>query len=120
MYVAVLDDKIIGFLALLTQPHWNPIKRVHRLVILPEFQSIGIGMQFLTRVSRLYTEQGWDVTIKSSNPSLIHGLLKHKEWLLINKGHSLSTNPNIHSMNPTLSNQRYTYSFKLPKNEIKK
>ena len=113
MFIAKLKDKLIGFLAVLTHPHRKPLKRIHRLVILPEFQSLGIGTRLLNEVGKKYRQVGWDVTIRTSNRGLIHSLQKNMDWKVIEKGHKTSWNRKGHSLNKTFSIQRYTVAFKM-------
>lgn len=53
------EDNIIGFCAVLHQPHPinTKLKRVSRLVILPDYQGIGLGTKFLNEVAKIYIEQ---------------------------------------------------------------
>lgn len=73
--------KIVGFIAILHFPHPKnkKIKHVSRLVILPEYQGIGLGTKFLTRVAELYKE--YDVMIVTSSRNLIHALHKNDQWI---------------------------------------
>ena len=50
------------------------MKRIHRLVILPEYQGIGIGIKFLSEIASLYT----NIYITTSLKSLTMGLIKNK------------------------------------------
>ena len=50
---------------MLHRPH-NKIlnlKGIHRLVILPDYQGIGIGTKFLNIVSEYYAQQGFEISI---------------------------------------------------------
>jgi GNAT superfamily N-acetyltransferase len=84
------------------------MKRIHRLVILPEYQGIGIGKKFLNEIANLYE----NIYIVTSLKSLVKGLIKDKNWILIRKGRVSSINKNLTAMNKTISNNRNTYSFK--------
>lgn len=84
------------------------MKRIHRLVILPEYQGIGIGKKFLNEIANLYE----NIYITTSLKSLVKGLIKDKNWILIRKGRVSSINKNLTAMNKTISNNRNTYCFK--------
>lgn len=84
------------------------MKRIHRLVILPEYQGIGIGKKFLNEIANLYE----NIYIVTSLKSLVKGLIKDKNWILIRKGRVSSINKNLTAMNKTISYNRNTYSFK--------
>lgn len=77
-------DKIIGFIGVLHFPHPknSKIKRVTRLVILPDYQGIGLGTRFLNFVADFYTKQGFDFRIVTSAKNLIYALNKNKKWAL--------------------------------------
>lgn len=75
-------DEIIGFLAVRHLPHPNNdhIKMVHRFVVLPDYQGIGIGGAFLEAIAKKYTEQGYDFRIVTSARNMIHKLGKSDRW----------------------------------------
>lgn len=77
-------DKIIGFIGVLHFPHPNnaKIKRVTRLVILPDYQGIGIGTAFLDAVALMYVRQGFDFRIVSTAKNVLHSLNKSPKWKL--------------------------------------
>ena len=77
-------DKIIGFIGVLHFPHPknSKIKRVTRLVILPDYQGIGLGTKFLNFVADFYSKQGFDFRIVTSAKNLIYALNRNKKWSL--------------------------------------
>ena len=77
-------DKIIGFIGVLHFPHPknSKIKRVTRLVILPDYQGIGLGTKFLNFVADFYSKQGFDFRIVTSAKNLIYALNRNKKWVL--------------------------------------
>ena len=84
-------------MGVLHQPHSvnRKMKRVSRLVILPDYQGIGIGYKFLCAVGKMYTEQGWTFTIGTSAKNLIHKLKQSDEWFMFHLGtHSRSKSIN--------------------------
>lgn len=78
------NDEIIGFCAVLHQPHGKnaKLKRCSRLVILPDYQGIGLGTKFLEVVAEYYKQQGFDFTIVTSAKNMIHALNKSDKWIL--------------------------------------
>lgn len=76
-------ENIIGFCAVLhfPHPHNAKLKHCHRLVILPDYQGIGLGIKFLSEVAKLYAEQGFDFSITTSARNLMQGLNRRKEWI---------------------------------------
>jgi GNAT superfamily N-acetyltransferase len=58
------------------------IKRVSRLVILPDYQGIGLGTKFLNNVAQYYYNLGFDFEIITSAKNLIHSLNNKNNWSL--------------------------------------
>lgn len=75
-------DNIIGFMGVLHQPHFSDpkLKRVSRLVVLPDYQGIGIGYKFLCAVAKTYAKEGYTFSIVTSAKNLIMKLSKSQEW----------------------------------------
>jgi ABC-type molybdenum transport system ATPase subunit/photorepair protein PhrA len=81
VFIAVVNDQVAGFLSVLPQPsRMKGQKRVHRLVILPDYQGAGFGIKFLESVGQIYKKQKNRYTINTSSPSLIYALRKSINW----------------------------------------
>ena len=78
------NDSIVGFCGVLHQPHGRnkKIKRVSRLVILPDYQGIGLGTRFLDIVADYYNGLGFDFTIVTSAKNMISALNKSSKWIM--------------------------------------
>lgn len=78
------SGEIVGFLAVLHQPHGvsKKIKRVTRLVILPDYQGVGIGRKFVNAVGDLYLAEGYRFHIVTSAKNMIAALRKDPSWSL--------------------------------------
>jgi GNAT superfamily N-acetyltransferase len=99
-------------------------KRVHRLVVLPDYQGIGIGVRFINEVSKYYIKKGFNMNLTTTTPALVHALARAKEWILIRKSRMkaglnefFKNNPNKTSGKWTFaeSKNRITYSFNFKK-----
>jgi GNAT superfamily N-acetyltransferase len=105
-------------------------KRGHRMVVLPDYQGIGIGTAFEEYTSQHYADKGWNINVTTTTPALVHALARSKKWLLIRKGRNKSSmadfvkygtgdkekNKKIsESTVKTQSNNRVTYSFNFKK-----
>lgn len=79
------NNEIVGFCAVLHQPHSinKKIKRCSRLVILPDYQGIGLGYKFLNIVAEYYRAKGFDFSIVTSAKNLISKLIKSNRWRTI-------------------------------------
>ena len=98
-------------------------KRVHRLVVLPDYQGIGVGMKFINAITDHYKENGWRVNLTTTTPALISALCRDKRWLLFrksrvgnamdgwNKAYSTQENFSGKRLHEKSSKNRVTYSF---------
>ncbi|MCS7306267.1 MAG: GNAT family N-acetyltransferase [Thermoguttaceae bacterium] len=79
-YLATWQETAVAFCALLPIPgrqnHW----RISRLVVLPDFQGIGIGTSVLEAVAELYLCWGRRVSITASHPAIIGHLRRSRRW----------------------------------------
>lgn len=78
------NENIIGFMGVLHQPHPinKKLKRVSRLVILPDYQGIGLGTRFLEIVAKKYIKENYDFSIVTSAKNMIYALRKSDKWLM--------------------------------------
>lgn len=67
---------------MLHQPHGvnKKIKRCSRIVILPDYQGIGLGYKFLTVIAEYYTSMGYDFSIVTSAKNFITKLYNSDKW----------------------------------------
>lgn len=94
-------------------------KRVHRLVVLPDYQGIGIGTKFIKEVAKMISERGYELNLTTTTPALVGALRKDRDWVLARYGRqkeSLSRmEKNLNLANKQLKNaestKRITYSF---------
>ena len=79
-YVALWQGRPVGFVATMHQSANTPRRRVHRLVVLPDYQGMGIGPKLLAAVAQIESEQGKPVSIVTSHPALIRHLDRSEHW----------------------------------------
>lgn len=106
-FVLKVNDNIAGFMAIIHFPH--PIKcykKVHRLVILPDYQGIGLGTLFLNEIGKILNT---DFAITTSQPALINSLKNNKKWICTRN--TRNTGKLAKELNKTLSNKRITTTF---------
>lgn len=117
VYLAFVNNELAGFISILHLPHpiAKTIKKVHRLVILPDYQGLGIGIKFLNEIGKYYIKNGWRYTIVTSAPSLIFGLKRHKNWKCKHFGRMTATSGILHGSNNknTNSKHRLTTSWEM-------
>jgi GNAT superfamily N-acetyltransferase len=113
-YTAVYQDKPIAFIAIVHIRMKARYYRVTRLVVLPDYQGIGVGKRLLNFIAELYTSQTKvPFYILASNPQIIRGNLRN--WKITRFGHaskgqgSTKINNGIRS---SLSRKRITVSLR--------
>jgi GNAT superfamily N-acetyltransferase len=115
VFIATVNDEIAGFLSVLHFPHpkVKDLKKVHRLVILPDYQGAGIGIRFLNEIGNIYKKQKERFNIVTSAPSLINALKKSKEWNCTRFSRTTSQSKDTTVGNMQTSSNRITASFEL-------
>lgn len=80
------QNKIVGFCAVMPFPHpkVKNMRRCSRLVILPDYQGIGLGVKFLTAVAELYKKDGFDFRIVTTLKNFSKSLVNSGKFLLKN------------------------------------
>lgn len=81
-FVAQWDDKPVAFcstLSLFGKGIVNSV-RVHRLVVLPDYQGLGISRQLLSAIGGIYKNNGTKLYIKSVNPAIGFALQNDSRW----------------------------------------
>lgn len=108
------NNEIIGFCAVLHQPNSKTlnIKRCSRLVILPDYQGIGLGTRFLSYIANYYFEQKYQFTIVTSAKNMIYALDKSKYWEIIRYGKSNKPTTECIEKNREIRDKVVTASFK--------
>lgn len=90
-------------------------KRVHRLVVLPDYQGIGIGTTFIKEVAKMVSNRGFELNLTTTTPSLIYALKKDPQWVLSRYGRTqggFGYYENIaKQLSNSLSSNRITFSF---------
>lgn len=115
-YGLFINKELSGFCSVMQFPHpkLKNLKRVHRLVIHPDYQGLGIGLRLLNDVAKLYVPK-FKFGIITSSPALIFSLSKSTDWALISQGRitngKASAGGKIHSLKANKkSNSRYRYT----------
>jgi GNAT superfamily N-acetyltransferase len=112
-YATVYQDKPVAFIAVVSIRMRAAYYRVSRLVVLPDYQGIGIGKRLLDFIAELYASQTkMPFHILTSNPQIIRGHMKN--WKISRFGHASkgrgSTRINNEIQN-SLSQKRLTVSM---------
>lgn len=83
-HVALHDGEPIGFVAYMHFPHAQVknMKKGHRLVVLPDWQGLGIGIALATEAADIYHEQGFRVTATMVHPAMVYSMAQSPRWQL--------------------------------------
>src|SRR5665811_759165 len=113
-YTAVYQDKPIAFIAVACVRMKAKYYRVSRLVVLPDYQGIGVGKRLLNFIADLYTSQTKiPFYILTSNPQIIRGNMQ--DWKITRFGHASKGKENSRINNEirgSLSRNRITVSLR--------
>ena len=87
VYVGEINGNECAIIAMLPfpHPHLKDTWRISRLVVLPDYQGIGLGNRLSEFVADKYKEEGKDVIITTSNPAAIMGFIKSDKWKMMRK-----------------------------------
>ena len=91
----------VSFIAIQHFPHpiVNNYKRVHRLVVLPDYQGIGLGNKLLEFIGNIYIQKKYRYIINTSNTALINYFQKSKKWKLKMFGKQMHNETLIYKQN---------------------
>ncbi|MDO4574036.1 MAG: ABC transporter ATP-binding protein [Planctomycetia bacterium] len=79
-YLAMWEGQPVAFCGILPLIYQKKHYRISRLVTLPDFQGLGIGMKFAEALGRLYRDDGLRLNITGSHPSVIAHCRKSPLW----------------------------------------
>lgn len=109
-----INGKPVAFMAVIHFPH--PVKcykKVHRLVVLPDYQGLGLGKVFLNFIGDYIK---FPFAITTSQPALIASLSRDSNWICTNN--TKNTRKKIrtkfmiaHDFNKSSSCKRITTTF---------
>lgn len=117
-YVGLIGDKIVCHSGVIPFPMRKGWDRIHRLVVLPDYQGIGIGTKFIKAVAEIRIAEGRKVNLTTTTPSLVPALTRDPDWSLCRYGRAKSSHANFNKygtayrhLSASESNHRITYSF---------
>tara|TARA_B110000908_G_C9869289_1_gene277596 strand:- start:33 stop:422 length:390 start_codon:yes stop_codon:yes gene_type:complete len=112
-FIGYIDNNPVCFFAVLhfPHPHVKNFKKGHRLVVLPDYQGLGIGHIFSSEIAQDFVDKGFRFIITSSTKSLYNQRAKDKRWKVTRKGRVGNVNNKTGVLKGTLSNNKLTYSY---------
>jgi GNAT superfamily N-acetyltransferase len=83
-YVALWNDTPVAFCATLPVIGKKKHRRISRIVTLPDYQGVGIGMRVAEAVADLYRHDGFRLNVTASHPALLAHCRKSPKWRAVN------------------------------------
>ena len=99
--LALIKNEPVAFVAVSFQMQHG--RRIHRLVVLPEWQGLGIGSRLLEYVADEEDRNGSKVYIKTSHPAIGRYLESSNKWL-----------PSTHNLKPSKAHPWYDEVRQVP------
>jgi ABC-type lipoprotein export system ATPase subunit/predicted acetyltransferase len=84
-FILTFNNKPVSFIAILPFPHGHLKNafRISRIVVLPDYQGLGLGFKIIDYFGSLYAKNDSTLYIKTSNPALFSAMNKNQDkWLL--------------------------------------
>lgn len=115
-YIAEIDGEPVAWCSVLhfAHPHVKNMKKIHRLVVLPDYQGISLGIYFLEYLGEKYAAEGYRLSIVSSIPAVVKGLRPKNGWYMTRKPSRLAKSK-TGILKETTSENRLTASFEYKK-----
>ena len=87
-YIGYIENNPVCFFAVLHFPHAQVknFKKGHRLVVLPDYQGLGIGHKFSSMIADMYLARGFRFIITSSTKALFFQRKRDSRWIITRKG----------------------------------
>lgn len=116
-YIVEINNIPVAWCSVLHFPHpkIKNMKKIHRIVVLPDYQGIGIGSKFLDKIAEIYSQKKQRVTITTSTPAFINSLNRDKKWAMTRKPSRVGQNSESSSIKTKTSADRLTASFEYRK-----
>ena len=117
VFVATLNGELCAFTSMLffMHPRKKNCWRIHRTVVLPDYQGLGIGFILQNYVAQKFKDDGKSVIITTSNPAMIVSLKKSPMWIATRIGRNSAGSNNGKIQNKHIKNStscaRITASF---------
>jgi ABC-type lipoprotein export system ATPase subunit/N-acetylglutamate synthase-like GNAT family acetyltransferase len=110
-YICEIEGEPVAWCSVLHFPHpkVKNMKRIHRIVVKPDYQGIGLGNRFMSEIAKKYKKEGNRVSLVTSSPSFIHGLQKSKSWVMTRKPSRVAKSQGV--MAGSDSRERLTSTF---------
>lgn len=118
-YIAEIGKEKVAWCSVLHFPHpkLKNMKRIHRVVVKPDYQGIGIGGKFISEIAKIYKSKKYRVSLVTSSPAFIHGLKNSNDWRMVRKPSRLQNTSKTGALAGTTSDARLTATFEFMENK---
>lgn len=114
-----MNGELVCHTGVIQMPMKKGQKRVHRLVVLPDYQGVGIGTRFIKEVAKIISKRGYELNLTTTTPALVGALRKDSEWVLARygrekngmRGYERYKGAELKHLTNAVSQKRITYSF---------
>lgn len=112
-YIAEIGGSKVAWCSVIHFPHpkLKNMKRIHRVVVKPDYQGIGVGGKFITEIAKRYKEKGFRVSLVTSSPAFVHGLKKNESWRMTRKPGRVQKTAKSGALAGSTSDKRITATF---------
>lgn len=112
MYVGEINNIQVAWCSILHLPNRDKnLKKIHRIVVRPDYQGIGLGSKFLSEVSEIYKKNKFRMSLVTSNVTMVNSLNNSQKWVMTRIPSRTTPNLGLANMNKTVSCNRLTASF---------
>lgn len=86
-FVVCVDDQPVAFSSYLHFPHWatNQIKMAHRIVVLPDWQGLGIAGKISEWSGEYLRDLGFRYRITTSHPAFLSYMSRSPRWRMVGR-----------------------------------
>lgn len=87
-FIGLIDNRPASFVSTNKFPHASVknIMMLNRIVVLPDFQGIGVAGKMISAVSNHMHDRDFRVRITTSHPGMIESLKKSQHWICKRQG----------------------------------
>lgn len=118
-FVAYIDNNLVGFIAYihLMHPKVKDIKMVHRLVVSPDYQGLGIGGRLLDWLGDMLHRLKFRTHLTTTHPGMVRFGASSPKWKLVRSGlqsasgNTPTTKKEQRKHQNAFSAQRNSYTF---------
>ena len=85
--MATVDGDPAAFVAVLQQPHpiSKHLRRVHRVVVLPDYQGLGLATRLMEIIGAWAKVIGYRMLTHPAHPALVRSMAKSPKWKMAHK-----------------------------------